>query len=139
MRLGLSILAGAGGGSIAGRVKWSKAQNRAAGNVNGKPPAAVAPAAPAQPPLLDRLSARELKRYYSYYRQSLAQQAQQANPLLSGQVLFGVVQSGPATTMARHFIAERYAISMFERLEAMSFRSGAYRWMSEGTFTTVML
>jgi RHS repeat-associated protein len=34
-RLGISILAGALGGGIVGRVKWAKAQNRAAGNVNG--------------------------------------------------------------------------------------------------------
>ena len=34
-RLGLSILAGAVGGGTRGRVKWAKAQNRAAGNVNG--------------------------------------------------------------------------------------------------------
>jgi RHS repeat-associated protein len=34
-RLGISVLAGALGGGIVGRVKWAKAQNRAAGNVNG--------------------------------------------------------------------------------------------------------
>ena len=34
-RLGISILAGALGGGIVGRVRWAKAQNRAAGNVNG--------------------------------------------------------------------------------------------------------
>jgi hypothetical protein len=139
MRLGLSILAGAAGGSIAGRIKWSKAQNRAAGNVNGNPPPAVAPAAPAQPPILDRMSARELRQYYDFYRQSLAQQAQQANPLLSRQMLQSLAQRGTADTLASHVIAERYAISMWERLEAMSFRRGAYKWMSEGAFTTVML
>ncbi|CAB4602698.1 unannotated protein [freshwater metagenome] len=34
-RLGISILAGALGGGIAGRVKWANAQNRAGGNLNG--------------------------------------------------------------------------------------------------------
>ena len=34
-RLGISILAGALGGGIVGRVKWAKAQNRVGGNVNG--------------------------------------------------------------------------------------------------------
>jgi hypothetical protein len=33
-RLGISILAGALGGGIVGRVKWAKAQNQTAGNVN---------------------------------------------------------------------------------------------------------
>ncbi|CAM8658471.1 Rhs repeat-associated core [Acidimicrobiia bacterium] len=139
MRLGLSILAGAAGGGIRGRIKWSKAQNRAGGNVNGNPPPAVAPAAPAQPPIVDRLSVLQRERYYRYYERSLAQQAQQANPLLSGQLLFGVVRSDPGTKLARHVIAERFAISMIERESAMSFRNGAYKWMSEGAFTTVML
>lgn len=36
-RLGISILAGALGGGIVGRVKWAKAQNQSGGNVNGDP------------------------------------------------------------------------------------------------------
>ena len=36
-RLGISILAGALGGGIVGRVKWAKAQNRGAGDLNGSP------------------------------------------------------------------------------------------------------
>ena len=141
MRLGLSILAGAGGGSIAGRVKWSKAQNRAAGNVNGKPPAAAAPAAQVEPIPLDRMTVSQVKMYYKFVNKSLAQQAQQANPLLSGQALFGIVQTTPVTTAAqRAVIADRYAWGMLERLEALNFRpGGAYSWMSEGTFTTAML
>jgi RHS repeat-associated protein len=141
MRLGLSILAGAGGGSIAGRVKWSKAQNRAAGNVNGKPPAAAAPAAQVDPIPLDRMTVSQVKMYYKFVNKSLAQQAQQANPLLSGQALFGIVQTTPVATAAqRAVIADRYAWGMLERLEALNFRpGGAYSWMSEGTFTTAML
>lgn len=49
-RLGISVLAGALGGGIVGRVKWAKAQNRAAGNVNGN--AAVPP----QPKYQSRMS-----------------------------------------------------------------------------------
>ena len=37
-RLGLSVLAGAVGGGIRGRVKWSNAQKQAAGNVGGAKP-----------------------------------------------------------------------------------------------------
>jgi RHS repeat-associated protein len=36
-RLGISILAGALGGGVVGRVKWAKAQNQSGGNVNGDP------------------------------------------------------------------------------------------------------
>ena len=49
-RLGISVLAGAVGGGIAGRVKWAKAQNSAAGNVNGNA------AAPPQPKYQSRMS-----------------------------------------------------------------------------------
>ncbi|CAB4652135.1 MAG: hypothetical protein F2617_06890 [Actinobacteria bacterium] len=54
-RLGISILAGALGGGIVGRVKWAKAQNQAAGNVNGN---VAAPSAPAPKKLARKYRSR---------------------------------------------------------------------------------
>lgn len=158
VRMGLSILAGAAGGGIAGRVKWSKAQNRAAGNVNGnaaaQPPA---PAAPAPPPALPRQGLGQYQaRYDQYYARSLAQQNQQANPLLTGQLLFGVVQT-PARAAQQAVIADRFAMAAVgraqtraasalaaqRRAEASMFsrwtNGGDFSWLTNGDFTTVVV
>lgn len=158
VRMGLSILAGAAGGGISGRVKWSKAQNRAAGNVNGNAAApAPAPAAQAQPPALPRQGLGQYQaRYDQYYAHSLAQQSQQANPMLTGQVLFGVVQK-PVTAAQKALVADRYAmvavgraqaraasaLAAQRRAEAAMFSTwnkggGDFSWLTNGDFTTVM-
>ena len=157
VRLGLSILAGAAGGGITGRVKWSRAQNRVAGNVNGNAAApGPAPAAPAQPPALPRQGLGQYQaRYDQYYAHSLAQQGQQANPLLTGQLLFGVVQK-PASAVQKALVADRYAMAAVgraqaraaaalaaqNRAEAAMFsnfanRRGDFSWLTNGNFTTV--
>jgi RHS repeat-associated protein len=105
VRIGLSILAGAAGGGIRGRIQWSRAQNRAAGN----------PAAPAaaQPPALPRQNLREpFQTYYTdQYARGLAEYNNQANPLLTGQLLFGIVETNAARAAARAAeYADRYAI-----------------------------
>ena len=120
VRLGLSILAGVNGGGIFGRVKWSKAQNRAAGNINGQPPAAAAGVAPpAQPPALPRTNLGPYQaRYDEYYARSLAQQNQQANPLLTGQLLFGIVQTNTAQGAAQAALrADRFAMAAVGRAQ----------------------
>ena len=120
VRLGLSVLAGAAGGGIVGRVKWSRAQNRAGGNVNGQPPApAGGVGAPAQAPVLPRTNLGPFQaRYDRYYAHSLAQQNQQASPLLTGGILFGIVDTNPgraAAAMAAR--ADRYAMAAVGRAQ----------------------
>jgi len=120
VRMGLSILAGAAGGGIAGRVKWSRAQNRAAGNVNGNAAGgAPGPAAQVQPPALPRQGLGQYQaRYDQYYAHSMAQQAQQPNPLLTGQLLFGIVETNPARVLlARAATADRYAMAAVQRAQ----------------------
>ena len=161
MRLGLSVLAGAAGGGIAGRVKWSKAQNRAGGNVNGNPPAPPAPAPQAQPPALPRQGFGQFQGVYDEaYGRSLAQQMNQPNPLLTGHLLFGVVDDSAAVAarqaqqMAR---ADRFAVRAVSqaratsalarqlRAEAAEFarfaptRRSSFSWLTDGNFTTAQL
>jgi RHS repeat-associated protein len=105
VRIGLSILAGATGGGLASRIKWSRAQNRAAGN----------PAAPAaaQPPVLPRQNLRQpFQTYYDrQYARGLAHYNNQANPLLTGQLLFGIVETNAARAAARAAeYADRFAM-----------------------------
>lgn len=159
VRMGLSILAGAAGGGISGRIKWSKAQNRSAGNVNGNAAAgAPAPAAQAQPPALPRQGLGQYQaRYDQYYAHSLAQQSQQANPMLTGQVLFGVVQK-PVSAAQKALVADRFAMAAVgraqaragsalaaqRRAEAAMFSTwnkggGDFSWLANGDFTTTVL
>ena len=141
MRLGLSVLAGAAGGGIVGRVKWSRAQNRAAGNVNGNvAPAQGAPAAPAQPPALPRQGLGQYQaRYDQYYAHSLAQQNQQANPLLTGQLLFGIVQTRAGAELQRA-VADRFAMAAVGRAQqraALFAAARAQRQMAAAGRSTV--
>lgn len=119
IRMGLSVLAGAAGGGILGRVKWAKAQNRAGGNVNGNPGGGGGGAArPVQPPALPRQNLGAYQGAYNRaYARSIAQQSQQANPLLTGQLLFGVIED-PARVAARQAaVADRYALNIVGRVQ----------------------
>jgi len=113
VRIGLSILAGAAGGGLASRIKWSRAQNRAAGN----------PAAPAeaQPPALPRQNLRQpFQQYYDQqYARGLAEYNNRPNPLLAGNLLFGIVETNVASaaTRAAQF-ADVYAIERTQRFYA---------------------
>jgi RHS repeat-associated protein len=152
MRLGLSVLAGAAGGGIAGRIKWSKAQNRAAGNVNGNPPpAAPAPAPPAQPVAVPRQNLGQYQDLYNRrFAQSIAQQNGQANPLLTGQLLFGIVQQ-PVSAAAKAGIADQFAMTAVAGAQKAAARAAAAArraaraevlrrdtWLRRGSFTEVM-
>jgi len=150
MRLGLSILAGAAGGSIAGRVKWSRAQNRAAGNVNGNaaaPPGGPAPMA--QPPALPRQGLKQFQGVYDkMYAKSLAAQSREASPLLTGELLFGVVKSPQAQLAQRAATADRYAMRFVNKVrselpgELVTYQAAVGReassWLRNGDFTTVI-
>ena len=122
VRLGLSVLAGAAGGGIAGRIRWSRAQNRAAGN----------PAAPAaaQPPALPRQNLRQpFQQYYDQqYARGLAEYNNRPNPLLAGNLLFGIVETNVASaaTRAAQF-ADVYAIERTQRFYAWFTRRGVGR------------
>ena len=143
-RMGLSILAGAVGGGISGRVKWSRAQNRAAGNPNGNPPAASAPAQPIQPPAVPRQNLGESQAIYNkYFKQGLLKaDAQEAQEILFRRW----------TAADKGAFADRFAMKAVSKLKdqtaaARSARTGVPvsevvrqdTWLRRNSFTEVVL
>jgi RHS repeat-associated protein len=144
MRLGLSVLAGAAGGGIAGRIKWSKAQNRAAGNPNGDLPAENAPMQPIQPPAVPRqnLGGDLQKIYNRYYKHGLAKADNKAAQ---------DVHIRMWTVADKAEYADRYAMKAVnklgdQKLAARSARTGVApaeimrqdTWLARGSFTKVI-
>jgi hypothetical protein len=141
-RMGLSILAGAVGGGIRGRVKWSRAQNRANGNVNGPPqPKAPAPTQPAQAPQLPR---QNLGKYQATYDETFNFQTWRLKDPLLGPGLFGVAPKAEQIPG----IADRFAMGAVkdaQKAAAVAKRAAAAEakrrdtWLARGSFTTRVL
>jgi RHS repeat-associated protein len=126
-RMGLSILAGAVGGGIGGRVKWSRAQNRATGNVNGPPPPeAPAPTQPAQAPQPLR---QNLGEYQAVYDEAFNRKAfqEQYLPKLYGRQL---------TSNEIPDAADAYALKVVEKKKDFDFYN-RFDWFRNGEFKEV--
>jgi len=127
-RMGLSILAGAVGGGIAGRVKWSRAQNRAAGNVNGNPPSgAPAPDQPVQAPQLPR---QNLGDYQNLYNQKFNAGWEKAQ-------VQDVINMNIPVLSERAAFADRYAMKAVSKASDRKVLS-KFDWFRNGDFQEVM-
>jgi RHS repeat-associated protein len=127
-RMGLSILAGAVGGGIGGRIRWSKAQNRAAGNVNGNPPpAAPAPNQPVQAPKFGR---QNLEKYQSLYDQKFAFAWQKAQ-------VHDAINFNIPVLSERAAFADRYAMKAVSKASDRKNLS-QFDWFRNGDFEEVM-
>jgi RHS repeat-associated protein len=145
-RMGLSILAGAVGGGISGRVKWSRAQNRAAGNVNGPPPPkAPAPTQPAQAPQLPR---QNLGKYQATYDETFNHQTWRLNDPLLGGGLWGVApKAGQIPSIADNYAMRAVvdAQKAASKAAAVAKRAAAAEakrrdtWLKRGSFTEVVI
>lgn len=110
-RIGLSILAGAAGGGIAGRIKWSTAQNRAAGNVNGNAVGQASAVPPSQPPSPLRTGLGGYQRMYNQKFEFAVAQQERNSTAIANEFFkhYGRAQTPDEVFSQVRQLADRYA------------------------------